>query len=114
VSEMNRREFAEAIALAALVPVLGTGAGPIRWPGTLATGAPAAGLAAYEPSALAKALAGAIRAQYGDRLSEADLVVVTRQIENGLERAEKVRKAALANGDEPDFVFSAIRSQSIG
>jgi hypothetical protein len=112
--EMNRREFAEAIALAALVPVLGTGAGPIRWPGTLATGAPAAGLAAYEPSTLAKALAGAIRAQYGDRLSEADLVVVTRQIENGLERAEKVRKAALANGDEPDFVFSAIRSQSIG
>jgi hypothetical protein len=112
--EMNRREFAEAIALAALVPVLGTGAGPIRWPGTLATGAPAAGLAAHEPSTLAKALAGAIRAQYGDRLSEADLVVVTRQIENGLERAEKVRKAALANGDEPDFVFSAIRSQSIG
>ena len=112
MSEMNRREFAEAIALAALVPVLGTGAGPIRWPSTLATGAPAAGLAAHEPSALAKALAGVIRAQYGDRLSGADLAVVTRQIETGLERAEKVRKAALANGDEPDFVFSAIRSQS--
>jgi hypothetical protein len=114
VSEMNRREFAEAIALAALVPVLGTGAAPIRWPGPLAAGAPAAGLAAYAPSALAKALAGVIRAQYGGRLSESDLAVVTRQIENGLERAEKVRKAALSNGDEPDFVFSAIRSQSIG
>jgi hypothetical protein len=91
---MNRREFAEAIALAALVPVLG------------------AGLIAHEPSALAEALAGAIRAQYGDRLSEADLAVVTRQIEAGLERAEKVRKAALTNADEPDFVYSAIRSQS--
>ena len=112
--EMNRREFAEAIALAALVPVLGTAAGPIRWPGALAAGAPAAGLAALEPSALAKALAGAIRAQYGDRVSEADLAVVTRQIENGLERSEKVRKAALSNGDEPDFVFSAIRSRSTG
>jgi hypothetical protein len=111
---MNRREFAEAIALAALVPVLGTGAGTIRWPGTLGAGAPAAGLAAYEPSALAKALAGVIRAQYGDRLSEPDLAVVTRQIENSLERAEMVRQAALANGDEPDFVFSAIRSQSTG
>jgi len=114
MSEMNRREFAEAIALAALVPMLGTGAAPLRWPGPLAAGAPAAGLAAYEPSALAKALAGAIRAQYGGRLSEADLAVVTRQIETGLERAEKVRKAALSNGDEPDFVFSAIRSQSTG
>jgi len=112
MSEMSRREFAEAIAIAALVPVLGTGAGPIRWPGTLAADAPAAGLVASEPSALAKALAGVIRTQYGDRLSEADLAVVTRQIEEGLERADKVRKAALANGDEPDFVYSAIRSRS--
>ena len=114
MSELTRREFAEAIALAALVPVLGTGAGPLRWPGALPTGATTTGLAAHEPSALAKALAGAIRAQYGDRLSEADLAVVTRQIENGLERADKVRKAALSNGDEPDFVFSAIRSESAG
>jgi hypothetical protein len=111
--EMNRREFAEAIGLAALVPVLGAVAGPIRWPG-LAAGAPAAELAVDEPRALAKALAGAIRAQYGDRLSEADLAVVTRQIENGLERADKVRKAPLSNSDEPDFVYSAIRSQSTG
>ena len=110
--EMTRREFAEAIALAALVPVLGTGAGPLRWPGALAAGARAAGPAASEPGALAKALAAAIRAQYGDRLSEADLAVVTRQIEDGLERADKIRKATVANGDEPDFVFSAIRSKS--
>ena len=114
MSEMNRREFAEAIALAALVPVLGTGAEPFRWPGSLAAGAPAAGLAAAEPGALAKALAGVIRAQYGDRLSEADLAVVTRQIETGLERADRIRKATLANGDEPDFVFSAIRPDGAG
>ena len=114
MSEMNRREFAEAVALAALVPVIGTAAGPIRWPGALAAVAPAAGRPAYEPSALARALAGVIRAQYNDRLSEADLAVVTRQIENGLERAGKIRKAVLTNGDEPDFVFSAIRSARAG
>ena len=112
--EINRREFAEAIALAALVPVLGTGAGAILWPGTLAAGSPAAGLIAHEPSALAEALAGVIRAQYGNRLSAADLAVVTRQIEAGLERAEKVRKAALTNGGDPDFVYSAVRSQGTG
>lgn len=114
VYDMNRREFAEAIALAALAPVLGTGTGPIRWPGPLAAGAAAAGPGAHDPGALAKALAGVIRAQYGDRLSEGDLAVVTRQIENGLERAEKVRRSTLANGDEPDFVFSAIRSEAAG
>jgi hypothetical protein len=106
MSDINRREFAEAIALAALAPMLGTAPGVLRWP--LATAA--ADVGATDPSALAKALAGAIRAQYGDRLSEADLATVTRQIEAGLERAAKVRKVTLANGDEPDFVFSAFRS----
>jgi len=104
MSEMNRREFAEALALAALVPMVPGGAGAIRLPAFITTSAEA------DPSALAKALAGVIRAQYGDRLSEQDLATITRQIETGLERADKVRKAgALANGDEPDFVFSAVR-----
>lgn len=114
MSAMNRREFAEAIALVSLVPVLGAGVGPIRWPSALVVGAPGTELAGLEPSALAQALAGVIRAQYGDRLSEADLAVVTRQIESGLERADKIRKAALGNGDEPDFVFSAVRPKSPG
>ena len=113
MSEMSRRDFAESLALAALVPVLGPGLGPIRSPGSGAPVVPAAG-APPEPGALAKALAAVNREQYGDRLSEADLAVVTRQIENGLERAEKVRKPALANGDEPDFVFSAIRWEGAG
>ena len=51
-----------------------------------------------------------IRAQYGERLSEADLTTITQQIAAGLERAEKIRKVALTNGDEPDFVFSAARA----
>ncbi|HWB43108.1 MAG TPA: hypothetical protein VG500_17720 [Gemmatimonadales bacterium] len=105
MTELNRREFAGTIALAALAPLLGPAPGALRWP------APA-GLPAPDPSTVAKALAGVIRAQYGDRLSEADLATVTRQIEAGLERAGKVRKVALANGDEPDFVFSAIRSDT--
>lgn len=113
MSELNRREFAEALTLAALAPLLGAGPGSIPWP-MPAAGFGAASVTAPEPGALAKALAGAIRAQYPDRLSEADLVTVTRQIEAVLERAGKVRKAALTNGDEPDFVFSAIRSDPPG
>lgn len=105
MSEMNRREFAQAIALAAVVPLLAGGTSPVGGP-TLA--------AAAEPGAMAQALASAIRAQYGDRLSEADLAVVVRQIEAALERAERVRKVPLANGDEPDFVFSAVRVRDSG
>jgi hypothetical protein len=63
--------------------------------------------ASDEPGALARALAEAIRAQYGARLEAGDLDTITRQIQASLERAEQIRKVELANGDEPDFVFSA-------
>jgi hypothetical protein len=108
MAAMSRREFAEAIALVGLAPLLGEGIGP-------------ADLVALEPgpsledsSSLAKALAGAIRAQYPDRLSESDLGMITRQIQAYLERAEKLRKVPLANGDEPDFLFSPVRVPSVG
>lgn len=107
MSELNRREFAETLTLAALAPLLGAGLPSLRLPLPPADSTP-------DPAALAKALAGAIRAQYGDRLSDADLAVVTRQIEATLDRAAKVRKVPLANGDEPDFVFGIVRPKSRG
>lgn len=106
MSELSRREFAEAIALATLTPFLPGAAAPVLLPFAEAL--------AENPGALAKALAGVIRSQYGDRLSAAQLATVTRQIEASLERAAKVRKVPLANGDEPDFVFSAVRAPSDG
>jgi hypothetical protein len=115
VSELSRREFAEVLALAALAPLVGTGVRAVGVPlAGVSSGVGAAATMPADRGALAKALAGVIRAQYGDRLGEADLAAVTRQIENGLERAEKVRKVNLANGDEPDFVFSAIRAGGSG
>ena len=105
MSLVNRREFAESIALAALAPMLGGGVESIRWRGLVA----ATGSDVEEAGALAKALAAAIQAQYGGRLSPADLATITQQIESGLERAQKVRQVSLGNGDEPDFVFSAVR-----
>jgi hypothetical protein len=104
VSEMSRRDFAEAIALAGLAPLLGVAPGTMRMPAL----DPA--VAAEDLPSLARALAGVVHAQYADRLSEADLAAIARQIESSLERAAKVRKVALANGDEPDFVFSAVRA----
>lgn len=108
MSELSRREFAEAIALVSLIPFLGDRAGLASLPVLESV----AGL--EDPAALAKALAGAIRVQYRDRLSEADIGVITRQIQSSLERAAKVRKVPLTNGHEPDFLFSPIRVPGVG
>jgi hypothetical protein len=107
MSEFSRRDFAEVIALAGLAPWLGIGPGPLRLPSL------EPGVVEDLPS-LAKALTAVIRAQYADRLTEADLATIARQIESSLERAVKVRKVPLSNGDEPDFVFSAVRPGAVG
>ena len=108
MSDMNRREFAEAIALASLAPLVGHRAGLMSFP------ALESGAGVVDHASVAKALTGAIRAQYGDRLLEADFDVNTHQIQAALERAAKLRKVPLSNGDEPDFVFSPVRAQSVG
>ena len=108
MSDMSRREFAEAIALVSLLPILVDRVGSATRPALESI----AGL--EDPASLAKTLAGAIRVQYGDRLSEADVAVITRQIQSSLERAAKVRKVPLTNGDEPDFVFSPVRVPGVG
>ncbi len=102
---ITRRLFAESLALAPLAPGLGfhPRSLDLPWDGNAVPLA----LEGDEPGALAKALAGAIRAQYGARLSRADLATVTRQIQTGLNRAAQIHRIDLANGDEPDFVFSA-------
>lgn len=102
-TELSRREFAESVMMAALMPVLGAGTPPPAHPWWEPTVAPAGG----DLDALARALGDAVRSQYGGRLDEADLATIVRQIRNGLDRTEAMRKVDLANGDEPDFVFSA-------
>ena len=105
MSELSRRSFAESLAVAALAPLIGVRPETIR----LGAWTPATPHRTSDPGAVAKALAEVIRQQYGSRLSAADLATVTRQIQTGLDRVEELRKVELANGDEPDFVFSPIR-----
>jgi hypothetical protein len=105
--ELSRRSFAEALALAALAPVLNAKPEMIRLAGW-----PAAGMdsAPGTPGELARALTGVIRVQYGKRLSSKDLSSIAKQIQSGLERVDRLKKFELANGDEPDFMFTAVRS----
>jgi hypothetical protein len=105
MSDISRRSFAESLAAAALAPLIGAPPESIR----LARWTNPAQEVRADPTALAKALTEVIRAQYGSRLSSGDLATVARQVQAGLERVDQLRKAELANGDEPDFLCAVIR-----
>ncbi len=109
MTDMSRRKFAESVMASALVPLLGPAMPPpsAGWWERLSPGVTALPSGAGDLDTLAGALADVIRVQYGDRLGESDFAAVTRHIRNALERAEQMRRVELANGDEPDFVFSS-------
>jgi hypothetical protein len=101
----TRRSFTESLALAAFAPALGVR--PLSRGAAWSEGlAPVA--AVEDPGALARALAGVVRAQYGARLTRADVATITKQIQASLDRVAQIRKVELTNGDEPDFVFTAL------
>ena len=105
MNALSRRSFAESFAVAALAPLLGVRPETIRF----TAWSPTSPEVLDDPGALANALAEVIRRQYGSRLSAENLASVTRQVQTGLDRVDQLRKVELANGDEPDSVFSAIR-----
>lgn len=107
MSHLSRRSFAESLAVTALAPLIGVRPETIRLAGWSPAAFPDAG---EDPGAIAQTLAEVIRRHYGSRLSSKDLAIVTRQIQTGLDRVDQLRKVELANSDEPDFVFSAVRN----
>ena len=98
---MNRRAFAESLALAALAPALGVPANSLRLAGSskqspIVSGdghSPVAGGDVENAATLAGTLMAIIRLEYGERLSAADLAGVAEQIRVGLERADLIRQA---------------------
>ena len=97
---MNRRAFAESLALAALAPALGVREDSLHRAGSspeksiAGDGHPSAADGDVEDAAtLAGTLMTIIRLEYGERLSAADLAGVADQIRAGLERADLIRQA---------------------
>src|SRR2546425_5028977 len=107
MAKITRRTFAERLALAAAAPFVAL---DVELPPAAPAGRAAAAQAPQtEPSPLAKTLAEAIRLRYGDRLSPDDLKAVTQAIDSRLRNIDQLYKVALANADEPAFVFAAYR-----
>jgi hypothetical protein len=119
-NDVSRRDFAKAAVAAVAVPMLaplaacaGTSPGSAPAPGG---SAPSASPAAQpdsaaatpqpqEPSPLARALAEAVRVQYGDRVTEAEMARVQRSISGVLQTAERLRRFDLPIAAEPSFVY---------
>jgi hypothetical protein len=116
INELTRRDFAKAAVAAAVAPALAACAttmpemapGPDPAPAATAP-APAAASAPgggqQEPTPLARALAEAIRVQYGDRMTEAEMAKVQRSISGVLSTAERVRRFPLPISTEPTLVY---------
>ena len=98
---MNRRSFAESLALAALAPALGVPAEALRLdfgrlddarrPGDSPDSA--ATLEQGSAASLVLALVEIIRLEYGSRLTAGELAGVAEQIQAGLDRADLIRQA---------------------
>jgi hypothetical protein len=110
-NDLTRRDFAKAAVAAAVAPALAACAtaapetAPAATPTPAPAAAPAAGSAAQEPTPLARALAEAVRVQYGDRMTEAEMAKVQRTISGVLSTAERVRRFPLPIATEPTFVY---------
>jgi hypothetical protein len=98
---VNRRCFAESLALAALAPALGLPPEALRLDfgrrdaGNLPADStdPAAALEGASAASLVSTLVEIIRLEYGSRLTAGELAAVAEQIQAGLERADLIRQA---------------------
>jgi hypothetical protein len=111
-NDLTRRDFAKAAVAVAVTPALAACAAAAPEPAPAApasapapAAAPASTGAQQEPTPLARALAEAVRVQYGDRMTEAEMAKVQRGISGVLATAERLRRFPLPIATEPTFVY---------
>lgn len=63
--------------------------------------------APQKPSPLALAYAEAARIRFGEHITPEQFEKMKEDFENSVRSADRLRKAKLQNGDEPDFIFNA-------
>ncbi|HSD28571.1 MAG TPA: hypothetical protein VLL75_14810 [Vicinamibacteria bacterium] len=99
-----RRGFLMSVAALPLAPAA---VGP--------QGAPGPAAAREGKEAVAEALAEAVKRQFGAHLDAAELETVKKELAQGLERGERLRKGArLGNADGPVSLFEARPPQRRG
>ena len=110
-SKPSRRQFVAAIAATAAAPLvpsiaLAQVASPSATPAPSPSASPSP-TPPPEPSSSAEALTEVVRIRWGKHLSGEQLSEVAKAIDRNLRSAERMKKVALKNSDEPDFTFFA-------
>ena len=103
----SRRDFARTLAAAgvsALVP-----SSLVLQSATPARPAGQSSQQETQPSPQAEAMLQLLKAKFPDRLDQEQLKRALNNCDGIVRASERMSKAALSNGDEPDFVFSAGR-----
>jgi hypothetical protein len=110
-SKRSRRQFVTAIAASATASLLPARAwGQTPSPPPAPSPSPSVSPSPTplpEPSAAAEALTEVVRIRHGKHLSGADLGEIAKAIDRSLKSAERMKKVALKNSDEPDVTFFA-------
>lgn len=109
----DRREFLKLLGVAGVSAAVGS---PVA---ALAQTSKAEGEKSQEPktpppaaeapeiSPDARSMLEIVKRRYGQHLSEAQLEEILQELNFRVGAGEALRKFPLANGDEPDFIFSA-------
>lgn len=104
---VGRRRLLGILGLAGTAPLWLAGAAGADDPPRPGAPAPAPAGEAAGPSEEARALADLARRRYGAHLDEAQMELLTDELDGNGKSAARLRQAKLANADEPDFVFRA-------
>ena len=106
---MERRRFLGWVGSAGLAALwMASGGSPAEGQGAAKPPEPAAPAPPppdQPPGPDAHDLASIAKRRYGAHLDDAKLDELTKALDRGLQGSAALRKAKLANGDEPDFIF---------
>ncbi|MDT5059585.1 MAG: hypothetical protein QOH63_44 [Acidobacteriota bacterium] len=114
--QTSRRHFAKSVATTLLAAPLAASLAKAQTPTKpkepTAPPNPQASPAPQKPSPLAEAYTEVARVRFGEHLTPEQLEQVKKDLGDNIRAADRLRAVKLKNADEPDFTFSAGKSDA--
>jgi anaerobic selenocysteine-containing dehydrogenase len=107
----SRRQFAKSIAATLVAAPLAARLAKAQTPTkkeAVAPPSPQPSPTPQKPSPLAEAYAEVARVRFGEKWTPEQLEQVRKDLNGNVNSAARLRSVKLKNGDEPDFIFSAL------
>jgi hypothetical protein len=107
----SRRSFTKNVATmlvtAPLAASLGQAQTPAKPKEPPAPPNPQPSPAPPKPTPLGEAYAAVAQVRFGESVTPEEMTKIKEDLEGNVRTADRLRKAKLQNGDEPDFIFKA-------